>query len=211
MRSRSARTAALTLAPLPLAPVGTPVSSVPRTVDYLAGLGALMGRAIGRGDESGQAAALPQDYADALGWERLGRLAAEARARMPPPARVVVYGENYGHAGALEVYGPRYGLTDAVYRFHESGRLRSPEGFGGVVDCFVYVNGDLGADVAAAFEEVALLGHIDDSLAREYGAGVWLCARPRGDFDERWAAARAGATGWGDRARCAPVSRPPRL
>jgi hypothetical protein len=59
---------------------------------------------------------LPQDYADMLGWEQ--RVAAVARVyhSLSPAdqARAVVVGSNYGEAGAIDFYGPRYGLPRAI-------------------------------------------------------------------------------------------------
>ena len=65
---------------------------------------------------TGEVGSLPQDYADMLGWEE--QVAAVARVYHTLPAeqreRVVLVAGNYGEAGALEFYGPRYGLPGVV-------------------------------------------------------------------------------------------------
>ena len=59
---------------------------------------------------------LPQDYADMLGWPELAQAVAHAYDSLPAEkrAQVVLIGENYGEAGALEYYGPRLGLPRVV-------------------------------------------------------------------------------------------------
>ena len=59
---------------------------------------------------------LPQDYADMLGWPELVNAVAKVYDSLPPEkrAQVVLIGENYGEAGAMEFYGPRLGLPRVV-------------------------------------------------------------------------------------------------
>jgi 4-amino-4-deoxy-L-arabinose transferase-like glycosyltransferase len=59
---------------------------------------------------------LPQDYADMLGWEAMVASVARHYHALPGEkrAQAVVVGSNYGEAGALDFYGPRYGLPRAV-------------------------------------------------------------------------------------------------
>jgi hypothetical protein len=65
---------------------------------------------------TGEMGALPQDFADMLGWEE--QVAAAARVYHALPAdlreRAVLVADNYGEAGALDLYGPRYGLPEVV-------------------------------------------------------------------------------------------------
>jgi 4-amino-4-deoxy-L-arabinose transferase-like glycosyltransferase len=59
---------------------------------------------------------LPQDYADMLGWPELVHAVAKVYDSLPPEkrAQVVLIGENYGEAGAMEFYGPKLGLPRVV-------------------------------------------------------------------------------------------------
>jgi hypothetical protein len=64
----------------------------------------------------GVALRLPQDYADMLGWPELVTAVARVYDSLPPEkrAQVVLVGENYGEAGAMEYYGPKLGLPRVV-------------------------------------------------------------------------------------------------
>lgn len=64
----------------------------------------------------GEVLPLPQDYADMLGWRGQAETVAEVVDSLPADARrnVVLYGANYGQAGALDLYGRRLGLPPVV-------------------------------------------------------------------------------------------------
>lgn len=111
-RRRAAFTAAGLLVALNLGvlPLGLPVLP-PETM-------ARYSRALGLGTETnyGTTLALPQDYADMLGWEELVAATAEVWRTLPPAERAtaVLVGENYGEAGALDYFGARHGLPPVV-------------------------------------------------------------------------------------------------
>jgi hypothetical protein len=59
---------------------------------------------------------LPQDYADMTGWRGQVEAVAQVYRSLPPAeqAEVVLYGRNYGEAGALDFYGRELGLPPVV-------------------------------------------------------------------------------------------------
>ena len=93
-------------------PLGVPILAPAPMMRYLGALGP----AAAQRDNQGHPLPLPQDYADMLGWEdRAAAVAAAYRTLSPlERARAIVIGNNYGEAGALEFYGPRYGLPPVV-------------------------------------------------------------------------------------------------
>jgi hypothetical protein len=64
----------------------------------------------------GEVLRLPQDYGDMLAWRELVEAVARVYHALPEGdrARTVVYGANYGEAGALDFYGPPLGLPPVV-------------------------------------------------------------------------------------------------
>jgi len=60
--------------------------------------------------------ALPQDFADMLGWRAQADSVAAVVATLTPGERerTMLYGDNYGEAGALDLYGRRLGLPPVV-------------------------------------------------------------------------------------------------
>jgi len=64
----------------------------------------------------GEQLALPQDYADMLGWRELATMTATVWHALSPAdtANAILVGTNYGRAGALDLYGPDLGLPPAI-------------------------------------------------------------------------------------------------
>ena len=67
--------------------------------------------------ENHQLGPLPQLFADQFGWEEM---AADGGAGvyngLPPDvqAKTAIFGQNYGQAGAIDLFGPKYGLPTAI-------------------------------------------------------------------------------------------------
>ena len=97
---------------LMLVPLGLPVLPPEPMARYAAALGLTAGVRTNRGE----LLPLPQDYADMLGWkEKADAVAAVYLALSPAEqAETVLYGDNYGQAGALDLYGRRLGLPPVV-------------------------------------------------------------------------------------------------
>ena len=55
-------------------------------------------------------------FAEEFGWERLARDVSEVYYALPAPFRMqaAIYTDTYGDAGALDFFGPRYGLPAAI-------------------------------------------------------------------------------------------------
>jgi 4-amino-4-deoxy-L-arabinose transferase-like glycosyltransferase len=69
-----------------------------------------------RQEKSFAGTALPQEFADQLGWHDYVAQLAAAYDGLPPDvrARTALVVQDYGEAGALDVYGPAYGLPPAL-------------------------------------------------------------------------------------------------
>lgn len=72
---------------------------------------------------------MPQLYADQFGWEQMAAAVAGVFKSLPPEvrARTCIFGQNYGQAGAVDLFGPRYGLPRAISG-HQSYFLWGPHG-----------------------------------------------------------------------------------
>src|SRR5881296_1551874 len=59
---------------------------------------------------------LPQLFADQFGWEEMAAVVAGAYNKLPPEVRpkTAIFGQNYGQAGAIDLFGPKYGLPPAI-------------------------------------------------------------------------------------------------
>jgi hypothetical protein len=59
---------------------------------------------------------LPQLYADQFGWKEMAESVAQAYNRLPPDekGRCGIFGQNYGQAGAIDFFGAKLGLPNAL-------------------------------------------------------------------------------------------------
>jgi 4-amino-4-deoxy-L-arabinose transferase-like glycosyltransferase len=107
-------------------PLGVPVLPPLETAAYARALGVTAAVET----NTGEVGALPQDYADMLGWKEQAQAVAGVYWALPPEQRrrAVVVAGNYGEAGALDFYGPALRLPPAVspagsYWFFGPGEL----------------------------------------------------------------------------------------
>jgi 4-amino-4-deoxy-L-arabinose transferase-like glycosyltransferase len=75
---------------------------------------------------------LPQLFADQFGWEEMTAEVARIYNDLPPDvrARTAIFGQNYGQAGAIDFFGPKYGLPPAISG-HQNYFLWGPRGYTG--------------------------------------------------------------------------------
>ena len=171
-------------------PVGLPMLPPAATARWAATLGVDAATRT----NTGHSLALPQDFADMLGWPELTATVAEAYAALPDSARadVAVLAGNYGQAGALDFYGPRVGLPPVV----------SPAG-----SYWFFGPGDRVADpvLTVGVPETALRGrcarvvplgavnHADTRwlVPEEQNVRLFLCEGPNPSLRASWRALRS--------------------
>jgi hypothetical protein len=99
---------ALGLVAVPLVAPVLPVQDVPR---YMQALGITMPRT-----ETAHSGPLPQHFGDEFGWPEMVQQVASVYNSMPPDerAKTAILAGNYGEAGAVDFFGPKYGLPKAI-------------------------------------------------------------------------------------------------
>ncbi|HUP03989.1 MAG TPA: hypothetical protein VMU19_08370, partial [Bryobacteraceae bacterium] len=75
---------------------------------------------------------LPQIFADQFGWEEMTQVVARAYHSLPPEVRgrTAIFAQNYGQAGAIDLFGPKYGLPPAISG-HQNYFFWGPRGYTG--------------------------------------------------------------------------------
>jgi Dolichyl-phosphate-mannose-protein mannosyltransferase len=109
------------------APLGVPVLSAETYIHYTHALH-LAPPAI----ERHKLGPLPQLYADQFGWPEMVATVARFYNSLPPSvrAKTAIFGQNYGQAGAIDLFGPQYGLPPAISG-HQSYFLWGPRDYTG--------------------------------------------------------------------------------
>jgi 4-amino-4-deoxy-L-arabinose transferase-like glycosyltransferase len=93
------------------APLVLPILPPDRIEPYMNSLGLKVART-----ETGMRSRIPQHFADEFGWPEMVESVATVYWALPPEerAKTGILAGNYGQAGAIDFFGPRYGLPKAI-------------------------------------------------------------------------------------------------
>jgi len=129
---------------------------------------------------------LNDSFPEMIGWEELVETVAGVRAALPPGEKVAIFAANYGEAGAINLYGERYDLPEAIspvntHRYWSEGR----------VDADVYIV--LGISQSGAenwFNEVAPAARITnrydvENEEQDYPV-IFVCRSPKIPLSQLW-------------------------
>lgn len=170
---------------LALAPLARPILPVETFVDYAAAVGMMP-----EGGERHELGALPQHFADRFGWRELAETVARVYRALPAEdrARACVFADNYGQAGAVDLWGEELGLPPVISG-HNSYWLWGPGECSGEV---MIVIGADEADLREVFEEVKLatLHHCRWCMPYEDENPIWVARRLRLPLGELWPAVK---------------------
>ncbi|MEM8967324.1 MAG: glycosyltransferase family 39 protein [Bacteroidota bacterium] len=180
----------LVILTIPILPIGLPIYEPEGLVSYFERMEKDYGLDLGRRFEDGTIHSLPQDYADMLGWESIASLARQAYHAIPEGQSGIIYGENYGQAGAVSIIGQQWDLPYPV-SFNDSFYYWVPDSIPPDVQHLIYINDELGSDVESAFSQIKIIGSVSDPHAREYGTTVYLCSYPKESLNSLWQQALA--------------------
>jgi hypothetical protein len=164
-------------------PMGLPSKSPEKLVAYFDKTAKITGSDAVRRYENNKYYALPQDYADMLGWDELADVTYKAWCLTEHKDQCLIYAENYGQAGAVNIVGKHYHMPAAV-SFSDNFRYWLPGIPEKEILEFIYINNELGKDIQQLFADIQEVGRITNPLAREYGTRVYLCRSPRISFNQ---------------------------
>ncbi len=93
------------------APLALPILTPEKYLAYQRALGVRP-----QATEVSHTSEMPQIFADQFGWEEMVQRVARYYNSLPPDIRgkTAIYCNNYGEAGAIDFYGPKYGLPPAI-------------------------------------------------------------------------------------------------
>jgi hypothetical protein len=136
--------------------------------------------------EAKQLDKLPQFYADMFGWEEKVRAVAGVYSRLSPSERqrCALFADNYGRCGAIDLFGPRYGLPRSIGR-HNNYWIWGPRGYTGEI--VIILGGDL-ADKERNFEQVEVAATVSSPHCMPYenNLRVYLCRGLKTPLASAW-------------------------
>lgn len=123
---------------------------------------------------------LPQDFADMLGWREMAEKTARVYRTLPDSvkAQTMVYGDNYGEAGALSFYGKKLGLPE-IFSDNASYIFWLPDHFPQKYFLFATYNlPDPDDSFFNHWGKREILDSVTQKYAREYRAKIILYSQP---------------------------------
>jgi hypothetical protein len=163
------------------APLAIPILPVEDYPGYAASLGLAP-----KAEERNQVEGLPQHFADMFGWEELAEKVARIYHSLPPEdqEKCIVFGQNYGEAGAIDVLGRRLGLPGAVSG-HNSYWMWGPGNHTGEV--VIIIGGDP-EENARWFESIEQVDVTECRYCMPYERGVpiFVARNMKRDLRENW-------------------------
>jgi hypothetical protein len=126
-RARIGLAGALAASGIALAPMVLPVLPVDTFLRYQQALGFAPPKT-----ETAHEGPLPQHFGDRFGWPEMAAIVANVYNGLPPDirAKTAILAGNYGEAGAIDFFGPRYGLPKAISG-HQNYYFWGPRGYTG--------------------------------------------------------------------------------
>jgi hypothetical protein len=129
---------------------------------------------------------LPQIYADQFGWKEMAQVVADAYHKLPPDEQksCAIFGQNYGQAGAIDLFGAKMGLPNAISA-HQNYFYWGPHGYTG--ECMI-IMADRPERLHELFERVELAGTVYHPLSMPYEHfDVYVCRGTKfGDLQKVW-------------------------
>ncbi|MGA7871453.1 MAG: glycosyltransferase family 39 protein [Candidatus Binatus sp.] len=180
---RYALPAVILIVGLIVAPLAIPVLPVETFIRYQRALG------IEVKTETRKTTDLPQNYADMFGWPEMTATVAKVYDSLPPDqlASTTIFAQNYGEAGAIDFFGPRYGLPKAISG-HMSYYIWGPGNRDANVVIAIGAGEPTLKRLFASVEQVATTG-TKYSMPDEH-VPVYLCRNPKLSLKQMWPLAK---------------------
>lgn len=170
-----------------LAPVTLPILPLDQTISHIQKIGIQ-----GQPGENHQMGSLPQHFADMNGWPEMAAAFADVYRQLSPEEQknCLIYVRNYGEAGAIDYFGPQYGLPKATCA-HNNYWLWGPPEWDGKIALVYGWNDDVQAnldDLHNRFESVVLAGTFTDPYCMPYenNRPIFICRNATFSFKDIW-------------------------
>ena len=162
-------------------PFAIPVLNVETFIKYSQKLGVTP-----ENSERSKLGSLPQFYADRFGWEDMVKKVALAYNRLSPEEKkeALIFGQNYGEAGAVDYYRNKYNLPPAISSHNNYWIWGYPKNYTGKV---LIVLGSNYKDNSKFFNDVELAASHSSIYGMPYeNVDIFICRNPKMSIKEVW-------------------------
>ena len=165
-----------------LSPIVLPILPPERLLGYMRALHFKVPKT-----ETSFTATLPQLYADQFGWKEMARSVARVYDSLLPEEQkhVAIFCQDYGQAGAIDFFGPKYGLPPALSG-HQNYFYWGPGKYTGEI---MIVLDDEATDEREQFRSVEDRGPVETSrwaMPWEQRQHIYVCRDLKGGLRNLW-------------------------
>ena len=164
------------------APLGVPILPPAKLVTYMRAIGLQLPRT-----ETSHTAALPQIFADQFGWQEMAASVGHVYNHLRPEdkKRAAIFCQNYGEAGALDFFGPKFGLPPAISG-HQNYFLWGPRDWTGEVALVLDTRDDGAREQFASVEDLGQIVSSPWAMPFERRTHIYLCHDLKANVREFW-------------------------
>jgi 4-amino-4-deoxy-L-arabinose transferase and related glycosyltransferases of PMT family len=169
-----------------LAPLAVPILPPGKLLAYMQAIGLQLPRT-----ETSHTAPLPQIFADQFGWQEMVASVAHVYHHLRPEdeKRAAIFCQNYGEAGAIDFFGPKFGLPPAISG-HQNYFLWGPRDWTGEVALVLDTHDDNEREQFASVEELGQIVSSPWAMPFERRMHVYLCHDLKANVREVWPRAK---------------------
>jgi hypothetical protein len=164
------------------APLAVPILPPERLVAYMQTIGLQLPRT-----ETSHTAPLPQIFADQFGWQEMAASVGHVYNHLRPEdkKRAAIFCQNYGEAGAIDFFGPKFGLPPAISG-HQNYFLWGPRDWTGEVALVLDTHSDNEREQFASVEDLGQIVSSPWAMPFERQTHVYLCHNLKANVQEFW-------------------------
>ena len=165
-----------------LAPLVVPILPPGKLVAYMETIGLQLPRT-----ETSHTGQLPQIFADQFGWQEMVASVGHVYNHLRPEdkERAAIFCQNYGEAGAIDFFGPKFGLPPAISG-HQSYFLWGPRDWTGEVALVLDTRDDNEREQFASVEDLGQIVSSPWAMPFERRMHVYLCHDLKASVRETW-------------------------
>lgn len=136
--------------------------------------------------EDGKDHAIPQDFADMLGWKELAAKVDSVYAAIPGQENTLILCDNYGEAGAINYYSKNKKINALSFNADYVNWFNLDNKFENLIRIKEYKNRDTELkETSPYFDSSKVAGFVMNPFAREYGTTIFVFRKARVDINGR--------------------------
>jgi hypothetical protein len=165
-----------------IAPLAVPILPPDKLVAYMRAIHMQPPRT-----ETSHTAVLPQHFADQFGWEQMVGSVAQVYHHLRPEdeKRAAIFCQNYGEAGAIDFFGPKFELPPAISG-HQNYFLWGPRDWTGDVALVLDTNDEDDRELFASVEDLGQVVSSPWAMPIERRMHIFLCRGLKISVRELW-------------------------